>query len=137
MTQQEFIQKVDADQHWYSAKAKRCRGYHIWFRIFIIVVSATLTILASVEFGGKNLTIAIMSSSIVVITSISELMKFREKWMEYRSTSELIKTEKVLFETNTDPYNKPDGAFNLYVQNHEGIKKSENQKWKGFMVSKG
>lgn len=136
MTQQEFIQKVDTDQHWYSAKAKGCRRYHILFRIFVIVISATLTILASVEFNGKNLTIAIMSSAIVVVTSISELMKFREKWTEYRTTSELIKAEKVLFETNTDPYSKADGSFNLYVQNHELIKKSENQKWRGFMANK-
>lgn len=76
-----------------------------------------------------------ISSGIVIITSISELLKFKDQWVDYRITVENIKSEKALFATSTESYDK-DNKFNLFVKNFEAIVKSENQKWSSYIASK-
>ncbi|KYG83727.1 hypothetical protein AWN68_02670 [Roseivirga echinicomitans] len=99
------------------------------------MISASISVIANVEFGIKNVLLSILSSSVIILVGISELMKFREQWMEYRTTAETIKSEKMLFLTNTGPYSQ-EGKFNYYVENHEAIVKSEHINWKNFFIKK-
>ena len=62
-------------------------------------------------------------------------MKFKEQWFEYRTTAEIIKSEKLYFLTNTEPYNVADN-FNLFVKNYEIIVKGENKNWKNYISAK-
>jgi hypothetical protein len=62
-------------------------------------------------------------------------MKFKEQWYEYRATAEMIKSEKMYFLTNTEPYNAADN-FNLFVKSHELIVKSENKNWRTYISDK-
>jgi len=136
MKQEEYLtNRVEKDFSWYDNKANLYRYLHIGSRVSVIVISALITILTSVEFTYKNLVIAILSTLIVVITGITELMKFKEQWYEYRATAEMIKCEKMYFLTNTEPYNAADN-FNLFVKNHELIVKSEKKNWRTYISDK-
>jgi hypothetical protein len=102
MQQEEYItSRVDKDFAWYDRKASQYRYLHIYSRVAIIVISAVITVLTGVEIQNKNLVIAILSTLVVVITGVTELMKFKEQWSEYRTTAEIIKSEKLYFLTNT------------------------------------
>lgn len=136
MSQQEYItQNADVDIKWYSDKAGRYRALHLLSKVFIIVTSAAITVLSNIEFKSKGVLIAVLSALIVIITSIAELMKFKEQWLEYRSTAETLKVEKTFFETGTGPYDKEDN-FKLFVKNFEAIKQQENQRWRGYISEK-
>ncbi len=85
MKQEEYLaNRVEKDLSWYSNKANLYKSLHISSRVSVIIISALITVLTSVEFTYKNLFIAILSTLIVVITGITELMKFKEQWYEYR-----------------------------------------------------
>lgn len=136
MQQEEYITgRVDQDFNWYDKKASLYRNLHIYSRIMVIFISASITVLTVVEFQYKNVLIAILSSFIVIITGVTELMKFKEQWFEYRTTAEIIKSEKLFFLTNTEPYNAADN-FNLFVKNYELIVKGENKNWKNYISAK-
>jgi Protein of unknown function (DUF4231) len=136
MNKDEYIKNVVIpDKEWYSKFAKRYRILHILSRILVIALSAFTAFLAGLTFSFKDVTIAAFSGMVVVITAISELMKFKEQWTEYRSTAELMKKEINLFETSTSPYNIND-SFNLFVQNLENLKEQEHKKWRSYTTEK-
>lgn len=130
-----FSSRVDPDIKWYEKKAKLYRVMHILSRVLVVMISAIITVLSSISLNNKDFFIAVLSSLVIVITSISELMKFKDQWFDYRITVENIKSEKALFTTSTEPYDK-DKNFNLFVKNYEMIVKSENQKWSSYISSK-
>ena len=136
MEQEEYINtRVDIDLIWYNNQAKLYRGLHILSRILIIFLSSSITVLTGIEFKNKNIFIAILSTLIVIITGITELIKFKEQWYEYRTTAETIKSEKIYFLTSTEPYNSIDN-FNLFVKNYELILKNENKNWRNYISNK-
>ena len=100
------------------------------------MISSTVTILTSIEFDHKNFIIAILSSIVVIVTSISELMKFKEQWYDYRTTAENIKSEKSIFLTATDPYEDPKTGFHIFVKNYERILSIERIQWKSYISDK-
>ncbi len=136
MTKEEYFKDVVIpDRNWYSKRAAQYRYLHTGSRIMVIVLSAFTAFIAGQEIQHKNLLVGMVSSLVVIITAISELMKFRELWAEYRSTAELIKKEINLFETSTQPYNTANN-FNLFVENFERIKENEHQKWRTYISEK-
>lgn len=137
MTQEEYLsQRVEPDLAWYDKRAGQYRKLHFGARISIIVFSALITILTSVEFKYKNTAIAVLGALVVIITSISELMKFKDQWFEYRNTAETIKSEKVYFLTGTEPYKNEADSFNTFVKNYETIIRTEHQNWRSLLDAK-
>jgi hypothetical protein len=70
---------------------------------------------------------------VAIIASILALLRFQEHWINYRATAEALKTEKLLFLTQTQPYEKED-AFHLLVQRVEALLSRENTEWLQAMV---
>ena len=52
--------------------------------------------------------ISALGSAIACIESIEKLCKYHENWINYRSVSELLKHEKYLYLTQTEPYTQED-----------------------------
>ena len=57
--------------------------------------------------------------------------RWHEEWIEYRFTCEALKRHKILYLTNSDPYdNTQEINGKLLVSNVEAIISSENKQWK-------
>ena len=108
MNEEKYIkERVQNQIDWYSKKSALNKKLHLWFRGLIIVFSATIPFLTGlIEDKSKSLTIivGVLGVLIAVLTSLTALMKFQEKWSEYRTTSETLKHEKYLYETKSGPY---------------------------------
>jgi len=68
-----------------------------------------------------------------VIASLLGLLNRQEHWIEYRATGESLRREKLLFHTQTEPYDKDD-AFHLLVQRVEALSSKENAEWAQSMM---
>jgi len=107
-----------------------------WFRrnkIIELVSSAIIPFIAGfgdiIPFskwllGGLGVVISIAAG-------ISSLYKFQENWIQYRKTAETLKQEKMLYLTETEPYNQDD-KFYRFVRNIESIISTENRQWAQF-----
>ena len=75
-----------------------------------------------------NITTGALGVLIAVITGVSALYKFDEKWIKYRTTAESLKHEKYIYDTRVDPYDDTD-PFPLLVKRVETLISQENSDW--------
>lgn len=136
MTEQEYIKtRIDDQITWYSDKATINKLYNHWTKGLIIVFSATIPLIAGLESCSsfKNIILGILGSLIAIISGLSGLLKFQEKWTEYRTTSETLKHEKILFQTKTGPYNEEPEPFKLLVTRIENLVSKEHSAWSQYI----
>ena len=131
--------RVNNQIEWYDKKSKYNQYFYKVLQLIEIILAAAIPVLTNYAMNSKLITfiIAIIGALIVIIESISKMNKYHENWVQYRTTCELLRYQKNLYETNTSPYNTDDETpENLFVKNIESIISSENNKWKSTNVSK-
>jgi hypothetical protein len=130
-------ERLESQRKWYSKKSGVNKNYHYWFKLLTIIFSILITVILGLEeqvgLGGLSTGIAASLGALVaILTAISGLMKFEEKWINYRGCSEKLKRERYLFETATAPYDKAD-ALKVLVLKVENIISSENADWGDYI----
>ena len=137
MNENEYIeQRVNDQIDWYSQKSKINKNCHNWSKGLIITFSALIPFAAgfiSIETKWLIYIIAILGFLISILTGISSLLKFQEKWIKYRTTSETLKHEKFLYLTKSGPYDNTDNAFKIFVNRIENLISKENSAWNQYI----
>lgn len=124
--------RVDDQINWYDKKSVHCQKMYKRLQATEIVLAALIPLLSAYS---KNCVVSIVvglfGSSIAIIEAITKLNKYHENRIEYRTTCELLRYQKYLFETHSSPYNiEEETVENLFIRNVENIISSENNKWK-------
>ena len=70
-----------------------------------------------------------MASLITIASSIKTTFGFHKNWVEYRTTAEILKYHKYLFETKSAPY-KGENKVELLISNVNSIVEKENRSWR-------
>ncbi len=141
MKEEQYIkERVDDQLNWYSKKSVTNKKYHLWTRGLVIVFSAIIPFAAGFLETHKNdsttylnYVIGVLGMLVAILTGVSALMKFQEKWVKYRSTSEALKHEKYLYMTSSGGYKNADDPFHLLVTTVENLISKENATWGEFM----
>jgi hypothetical protein len=122
---------------WHSEKAKHNKLRFRMYQIVILIASAIIPIInvGSAETNIANYQTRIISSIIgaviVVITGITQLEKYQENWILYRTSTELLKKEKYFFENNVGEYSNigEEERNKLLVERVESIVSAETSKY--------
>lgn len=136
MTDSEYIQtRLDHQIDWYSNKASKNKLYNNWSKGLIIFFSATIPLISGIDFAEipKNITLGLLGTMIAILSGLSGFLKFQEKWSEYRTTSETLKHEKMLYQTQTGPYDNETNPFKLLVTRVENLISKENSAWSQYI----
>ena len=133
---EEYIEQRLSDQiGWYDRKSIANQRWFKRLRFAEIVAAATIPFLSG--FAGDSFPIKIAIGAlgvlVAVVASLLGLLQLQEHWIEYRTTAESLRTEKFLFLTQTEPYDKDD-AFHLLVQRVEARLSKENTDWAQSMT---
>ena len=128
---EEYIEQRLSDQiGWYDRKSGTNQRWFKRLRFAEIAAAATIPFLSG--FAGNSLPIKIAIGAlgvlVAVIASLLGLLHLEEHWIKYRATAESLRREKLLFLTQTEPYDKGD-AFHLLVQRVEALLSTENTEW--------
>jgi hypothetical protein len=134
---EEYIEQRLNDQiAWYDRKSGTNQRWFKRLRFAAIAAAATIPFLTA--FAGNSLPIKIAIGALgvvaAVIASLQGFLHFQELSIHYRATAEALKTEKFLFLTQTQPYDKGD-AFHLLVQRVEALLSKENTEWTQSMMT--
>ncbi len=128
-------QRLNDQISWYDRKSSENQRWFKRLRFAEIVAATIIPFLSG--FAGNSLAIRIAIGAlgvvVAVIASLLALLHFQEHWLNYRATAEALKTEKFLFLTQTQPYDKED-AFHLLVQRVEALLSKENTGWMEAMM---
>lgn len=134
----DYIENRLQDQiDWYSSKSSFNQKIYKGLQKIEILAATASPIIGGIGLAYQKysiivtIIISILGSVIACIESIEKLSKYHENWINYRSVSELLKHEKYLYLTQTEPYTQED-SFNLLVLRVERIISSENVNWVGI-----
>ncbi len=133
MNEDQYIkERVDDQIAWYSTKSATNKTLHLWTKGLIITFSALIPFISGFLKSGPeylDYVIGVLGMLVAILTGISELMKFQEKWSKYRTTAETLKHEKFLYSTQSGHYKDQERHFNLFVGRIENLISTENSDW--------
>jgi len=94
MTETEYLRtRVDDQISWYNQKAGINKTLSQWSKSLVILFSAAIPLMAGFDFMHtveKNVTLGVLGSLITIISGISGVLKFQDKWTEYRNSAEIL-----------------------------------------------
>ena len=137
--EQDYLDGRVLDQmNWYSNKSTTNKRFHLWTRGLVIVFSIMIPFAAGfIETNPTylylNSTVGLLGVISAILIGLSALMKFQEKWIKYRTSSEAMKYEKHLYLTRSGHYKEAKDPFNLFVMRIENIIINENAIWSDYI----
>jgi hypothetical protein len=136
MNEEEYLkQRVEYQIAWYSKQASKNKKLNNASKGAVILLASSIPLVTQLNFDAelKNLSLTTIGAAIAIISGLSTLLKFSEKWGKYRSNAERLKNELYLFKTKTGQYQDVDTAFKLLVPKVEEIISTENIVWSELM----
>ncbi|MFN0119244.1 MAG: DUF4231 domain-containing protein [Blastocatellia bacterium] len=137
MTPDEFMtERVDDQIEWYGKKSGASQRAYKRLRLCEIAGAASIPFLtAYVEIQSVKFLVGALGVMIAVISGVLTLYKHQENWLRYRGTCEELKSERMLFLTQTAPYDTAD-AFPLFVHKVEALLAGETKGWIQYITAK-
>ncbi len=139
MEKNDYLKARVIDQiAWYDKKSITNKKLYYWLQSLVIALAAIIPLLSGfIDDFGKcmGMLIGFIGAVVAILSGLLALYKFQEKWTAYRTTSETLKHEKFLFETNTDPYDD-ENAFQMLVKRVENTISKENTEWNKYIAKK-
>jgi hypothetical protein len=132
---QERLQK---QIEWHSKKALDNKLRYRLYQIITLIASAIIPIINLLNIAKPDtadyqirIISSIISAIIVVVTGLTQLEKYQENWILYRTSTELLKKEKYFFENNAGEYSNLDEKEKnkLLVERVESIVSAETSKY--------
>ncbi|HEY7572904.1 MAG TPA: DUF4231 domain-containing protein [Nitrososphaeraceae archaeon] len=135
-------ERLDDQRSWYAQKAAFNKSRYRTFQIIAIIATAIIPVinltsgwsLDSVTQRAALLASSIISAGVAIIIAISQMEKYFETWLLYRTTAEALKRERFLFQNSCAQYSnlsEPD-KNRLLVERVEAMTSSENSKFFAF-----
>ncbi len=130
---QYFSERLDDQIKWYSSKSRYNQKMYKGLGLLEIISASLIPLLSglSAMISYSEWIIGILGVIIAVAVGASALYKFHENWIDYRTTSEALEHEKLLYLTQTVPYDNDD-RFQTLVSRAESIMANENQNWLAY-----
>jgi len=118
---------------WYNKKSILNKRLAHLFQIIVIVFSAVVPVLASLNIREWTIW---LSASVAILVGIFNYCKFEEKWHNYRTTCETMKKEKHFFDTKVNGYENVKEPEKIFVERIESLISKENTKWLSIVKDK-
>ncbi|PHS38135.1 MAG: hypothetical protein COB07_08865 [Sulfurovum sp.] len=130
---QYFSERLDDQIKWYSGKSRYNQKMYKRLGLLQIISASLIPLLSGLSsiISYSQWITGILGVIIAISVSASALYKFHENWLAYRTTSEALQHEKLLYFTQTAPYDN-DERFQTLVSRAESIMVNENQNWLAY-----
>lgn len=113
---------------WYDQKSGKAQFYYKATKVFTIIASASIPIVA---LQSWDVPVAIIGASIAILEGANHLNQWQHNWITYRSTCEALRHEKFTYIEEADPYSieDPKERRKLLVERVESLISTEHSKW--------
>lgn len=135
MSVDDYLQaRLDDQLDWYDRKALRNQNLYKRLQLMAIIFGASIPLLTAISFKEFEtlfrFIIALLGSTIAVISSVLSLNKYQENWVKYRSCAEALRREKYHYLTCTGSYANDNVQRDaLFVGRCEAIMANEQGEW--------
>jgi Protein of unknown function (DUF4231) len=124
--------RLEKQIKWHSEKAHHNKRRFRMYEVIVIFAGAVIPIVNIVDLEPTTRIISsILGGLVAIVTGISQLEKYQENWILYRTTSELLKKEKYYYENEVGEYSNQNEPLRkkLLVERVESIVSSETSKY--------
>ena len=139
-TEEEYLTARVNDQiSWYDKTSADNKRWFMILKVAEIILALFIPFLSAyIGSTGEMLkiTVGILGIIVAAIAGIITLVKFQEKWIEYRTVTESLKLEKFLFLAKAGPYRDSSTAFQIFVERFESLIATSTKKWVNFVSPK-
>ncbi|OBZ18281.1 hypothetical protein A8L34_01465 [Bacillus sp. FJAT-27264] len=136
MLPEKYIEaRLDHQIDWYDKKSISAQKTYKRLQTFELIFAALIPLLSGYTTSHKFIPVivAVLGTLIVILAGLSRLGKYHENWTQYRATCELLRHEKFLYLTGTNPYEEK--SFQLLVSRVESFVSAENINWSQLATS--
>ena len=131
--QQYITERVDDQINWMEGKASHNQSRFKQIRIVELICSASIPFLVALISDSTDALKWVAGAFGVTVTiceGLQVLYKYQELWMQYRSTVEALRKEKILYLSKAGRYDGMANPFPSFVVEVESILGQENVEWK-------
>lgn len=124
--------RLEKQIEWQSKKARDNKKRFRMYEIIVIFAGAIIPIVNVIGLEPTTRVISsILGGLIAIVTGVTQLEKYQENWIMYRTTSELLKKEKYYYENQVGEYSESDELKRkkILVERIESIVSSETSKY--------
>lgn len=129
LTQEEYIdERLNSFREWYDRKATDAKKSYQLMRATTVLGGAVVPVLINIEFEYMNYITTAISLMVVALVSLESVFHYREQWINYRATEQLLAKEYFNFVAGEGHYRgmKESNAFLDFVERVENAIASEN-----------
>lgn len=139
-TEEEYLKTRVIDQiRWYDKGSVLNKSWFLFSKVTEIIVALFIPFLSAYISESNNylkIIVGFLGITVAAIAGIITLIKFQEKWIEYRTVTESLKLEKFLFLTRSGPYKDASAPFQMFVERFESLISTSTKKWVSFISTK-
>lgn len=122
--------RLDEQLAWYEQKSGTNKTWHYRWQVIALLATVTIPILALSSGDFKvRVAVACLGAVAAIAAGFMSMYQFRDQWVDYRTTAEMLKYERFLFLTGSAPYKDRD-SFSNFVNRIESIILKENSQWR-------
>lgn len=125
--------RLEEQIDYYEKAAGRAKQMHVRLQSGIIVLSVMVPVAVSQSkdwSGWLRFVVVAASLLLPAMTGLTSFRKYGETWISYRTTAELLKSEKYLFLTGSGRYRDNPNAFHDLVEAVEALLIAEHTKFR-------
>ncbi|MBL4940046.1 MAG: DUF4231 domain-containing protein [Colwellia sp.] len=132
MNSDQYIEeRLDPQIEWYDQKSMRNQKNFKRLRTIEIGLAGSIPFLIGYvtdERPAMGFIVGVTGVAVAFVSGILALYQYQEHWIQYRTTCETLRHQKIRFQTKAPPYTGSD-AFHILVENVEAIISKENTSW--------
>ncbi len=137
--EQYMEERVDDQFNWFERKSSFNQKRYKRIKMLILIAAGLIPFLSGCKFLGLigdigSMVAGLLGVFIAVSEGLLSIHKYQENWLQYRSSAEALKREKLLYLTQVGPYADNQQAFPRFVQNVEDILQEDNSAWKSYII---
>ena len=140
MNKEQYIkERLDDQIKWYSSKSRSNQKMYKRLRFLEIISASTIPFLSgfSSNIPYSEWIIGLLGMVIAISAGAGSLFKYHENWLEYRSTTEALKQERILYLAEVAPYDTDtEDRFKVLVTRAENIMSNEKSNWLKYTTQK-
>jgi Protein of unknown function (DUF4231) len=123
---------VDEQMSYYERAAGRAQKAFRIGRLITLITAAAIPICALLNFSP--LLTAALGALIAVLEGTQQIFQFHENWLNYRSTAEALRRERLLYTSGAGPYAEAESAgrsaATLLAERVVALTTEEQAKWR-------
>lgn len=130
------VEYLESNLNYYDTKAISNKKWYTTLIIIDTTISALIpfTTLFIDMFSTVKYLIAFMGSVATILSSLKAALGFHKNWIEYRTTEEMLKFHRYLYETNSSPYDTQERE-KILISNVHTIVETENRHWRSALLN--